>query len=95
MTSLKPLTSSLLHLWLSLITFMVVLLHLWLVDLFVAESYYIYGQFLLHLWLVLHLRFLLHLWVINTIQYKSGIRINRQDRTKSSQIELYLYKYWE
>ena len=39
--------AGLLHLWLSLITFMVV------------QVYYIYGQILLHLWLV----DLLHLWL--------------------------------
>ena len=65
MTSLGPLdlevVVSLLLLWLSLITFMVSGFIT-----FVIESYYIYGQFLLHLWLTLHLWFLLHLGVMRT-----------------------------
>jgi len=48
-----------LHLWLSLVAFICVQFIT-----FAVKSYYIYGQFLLHLWLVLHLRFLLHLRMI-------------------------------
>ena len=72
MTSLWPLglevIANVLHLWLSLIAlWLFCLLHLWAKFItfmvsgfitFVDKSYYIYGQFLLHLWS------LLHLWVI-------------------------------
>ena len=60
MATLWPLdlevVDSLLHLWLSLITFMVVPFIT-----FMGKFYYIY------LWLVLHLWFLLHLWVIQVL----------------------------
>ena len=59
--------ASLLHLSLSLITFMVVQFITFMVSGFITfaiKSHYIYGQCLLHLWLVLHLWVLLHLWVI-------------------------------
>ena len=60
---LSEVLGSLLHLWLSLITFMVIqfITSLWSNFItfmfsgyfaFVVKSYYIYGQFLLHLWLV-------------------------------------------
>ena len=78
MASFRPLDlevlAGLLHLWLSLITSMVVpfitfmgkfyyICGWWVYYIqFLVKSYYIYGQFLFHLWLVLYLCFFFYIY---------------------------------